>query len=173
MRRLFPVLGPLMLAACMDPVTSDAQRPTDLPRLAVDGDGRCYARESTPAVIETVTEQIIVQPADLNSDGSVRSPAVYRTVTRQSILRERREIEFETPCPATLTPDFVSSLQRALKARGLYRGPVSGVLDGRTGRAVRAFQRDFGPDSATLSIQAARRLGLVALSRAQIDAASQ
>jgi len=167
------MIGPLMLAACMDPVTSDAQRPTDLPRLAVDQDGRCFARETSPAVIETVTEQIIVQPADLSSDGTLRSPAVYRTVTRQSILKERREVEFETPCPAALTPAFVSSLQRALTARGLYRGPVTGTLDARTGRAVRAYQRDVGPDSATLSMQAARRLGLITLTREQIDAASQ
>jgi hypothetical protein len=123
-------------------------------------DGRCYARDVAPAVIETVTEQTLVQPAQLGSDGSVLYPAVYRTEKRQKIVRPRKELWFEIPCEEDLTPDFIASLQRALAARGFYHGAVTGKIDARTRRAVRAYQRQFGLDSAVLSLAAARRLGL-------------
>ncbi len=126
-------------------------------------DGRCYARDVSPAVIETVTEQVLVQPTELSSDGRVLSPAIYRSEKRQRIIRPRRELWFEIPCEKDLTPDFVASLQRALAARGFYHGPITGEVDARTRRAVRAYQRQFGLDSAVLSMAAARKLGLVAV----------
>ena len=132
-------------------------------------DGKCYGRQITPAVIETVTEQIVVQPAVLNTDGSVRSPAAFRTVTRQRILTERREVEFEAVCASVLTPEFIASLQRALEARGGYSGPVTGAWDARTARAVQAWQTARGgPSSPVLAIATARDLGLVSLPRDQL-----
>ena len=122
----------------------------------------CYGQDATPAVIETVTEQIMLQPAQIAADGSVLYPAVYKTETRQAIIEEREELWFETPCSADLTPDFVASLQRALKVRGYYKGSVNGEMTNRTRRAIRAFQAPQGLDSAILSKAAARQLGLVA-----------
>ncbi|MDJ0628689.1 MAG: peptidoglycan-binding domain-containing protein [Rhodobacter sp.] len=121
----------------------------------------CHARDVTPAEIETVTEQVMLQPASLSTDGKVLYPAVYKTETRQAIVRQRREQRFETPCPDVLTPDFIASLQRALKARGHYRGPINGEMTARTRRAVQAFQKPQGLNSGILSIAAARQLGLV------------
>lgn len=131
--------------------------------------GTCFARATTPAVIETVTEQVMVQPANVLSDGTVQSPAAFRTVTRQRILRERREVEFETPCADVQTPEFLASVQRALLARGYYRGQITGVMDRRTADAVQRFQA--GQDdvnTATLTLRTARTLGLVALPRDQL-----
>jgi len=122
----------------------------------------CYGQDATPAIIETVTEQILLQPAEVAVDGTVTYPAVYKTETRQAIVRERRELWFETPCGNALTPDFVASLQRALKARGFYRGPVNGEMTARTRHAIRVYQKPQGLDSAILSKAAARQLGLVA-----------
>ena len=119
----------------------------------------------TPAVIETVTEQVVLQPAEVRDDGTVLEPAVYKTETRQAIVQERRVTWFETPCASAQTPDFVASVQRALKVRGLYRGPVTGTMDARTRAAVRAYQKPEGLDSGILSLAAARRLGLVAVER--------
>jgi hypothetical protein len=155
----------LGLSACM---AAERQAPGPLaePPVVADGEGRCLSRVTTPAIIETVTEQVIVQPAVLDSDGSLRSPAAYRTVTRQRILRERREVEFATPCPEVMTTQFNASVQRALKARGYYAGPINGVLDSRTGRAIQRFQRDRGDvDTPVLSLRSARDLGLVAVPR--------
>ncbi|MGH1453584.1 MAG: peptidoglycan-binding domain-containing protein [Paracoccaceae bacterium] len=125
----------------------------------------CWGKDVSPAVIETVTDQIMLQPAEVLEDGTVISPAVFKTETRQAIVQERRETWFQTPCAAQQTPDFVASLQRALAARGLFRGTVTGIMDNRTRRAVRAFQKPQGLDSGILSLAAARKLGLVAVAR--------
>ena len=103
----------------------------------------------------------MIQPAEVRSDGSVVSPAVFKTETRQQILRERRETWFQTPCAEDMTPDFIASLQRALRARALYRGEISGVMDARTRASVRRLQEPQGLDSGILSLAAARQLGLV------------
>lgn len=121
----------------------------------------CYAHEATPAVIETVTDQVMLQPPQIATDGRVLEPAVFITETRQRIVEERRELWFQVPCELQLDdPDFIAPLQRALAARGFYTGPVTGVMNRRTERAVRDFQAPQGLDSPILSLAAARQLGL-------------
>lgn len=129
----------------------------------------CWGRDVTPAVIETVTEQVMLQPAEITSDGTVLAPAVFKTETRQRITRERTEIWFEAPCPERMTPGFIASVQRALAARGFHRGAVTGEMDGTTRRAIRRYQQTEGLDSAVLSLAAARRLGLVEVDPATLD----
>lgn len=128
-------------------------------------EGSCWGKDVTPAVIETVTDRVLVQPAQVLDDGTVMSEPVYKRETRQAIVRERRELWFQTPCEDQLTPDFLASLQRALQARGLYRGAITGEMDPRTQRAIRRYQAPQGLDSSILSLAAARKLGLVAVER--------
>ena len=159
------VLAGVALSAC------DAPLPMAEPELVTRlgtappgaAPGTCWGKDVTPAVIETVTEQILLQPAEVLVDGTVVQPAIYKTETKQMIVQERRETWFETPCPANLTPEFNASLQRALKARGHYRGQINGQMDNRTRSAIRAFQKPQGLDSGVLSIAAARQLGLIAV----------
>ena len=127
--------------------------------------GSCWGKEITPAVIETVTDRLLLQPAEVLDDGTVVSEPVYKLETRQAIVRERRELWFQTPCEAQLTPDFIASLQRALMARGLYRGAITGAMDARTRHAIRRYQAPQGLDSSILSLAAARKLGLIAVER--------
>lgn len=159
-----------LLAACANGATLPfAPLPVfDAPQVEKDASGRCFGRDVTPAVIETVTEQVLVRPPEMAADGSVTTPASFRTVTRQEITQERREVLFETICPEDLTPEFVASLQRALQARGHYRGPISGVMDASTALAIKAFQRIDSHDSPLLDIETARRLGLIALTPEQL-----
>ena len=121
----------------------------------------CWGRDMQPARIETVTEQIEVRPARMGPDGRVLEPAVFRTETRQTILRDREALLFPAPCPEAFDADFVATLQRALAARGHYGGEISGALDAATRMAIRAYQRPQGLDSSVLSMAAARQLGLV------------
>jgi len=121
----------------------------------------CIARDLTPALIETATEKVLISPAVIGPDGRVTKAAVFETRSRQKIVQERRMAEFAALCPTELTPEFVASLQRALKARGYYTGPVTGKLDQATGRAVRRYQAQSGLNSTILSAAAARRLGLL------------
>ena len=135
-----------------------------------DASGRCYARTVTPAEIETVTEQVVEQPAVLAGDGSIKTPAVFRTVTRQQITRERRVTEFDAVCPEAMTSTFVASLQRALSVRGVYRGATTGEMDPATGRAVAKWQAARGgPESEVLATHTALDLGLVALPRRALE----
>ncbi len=127
--------------------------------------GSCWGRDVTPAVVETVSNQIMVQPPEVLADGTVLSPGIFRTETQQRIVKERRELWFETPCPEVWTEEFTASVQRALKARGLYSGSITGVPDWRTRTAVHRYQQAGGFDSAILSIESARRLGLIAIPR--------
>ncbi|MBL4626791.1 MAG: peptidoglycan-binding protein [Roseicyclus sp.] len=120
----------------------------------------CYGREVDPAVIETIIEQVMVEPEQLDRDGNVRRPAVFVTATEQRIVEDRTETWFETPCAMEGNADYITNLQRALTARGLYNGPATGVMDRATARGIRAYQQPQGLDSGVLSLAAARQLGL-------------
>ena len=120
----------------------------------------CYGREVDPAVIETIIEQVMVEPEQLDRDGNVRRPAVFVTATEQRIIEDRTETWFETPCAMEGNADYITNLQRALTARGLYNGPATGVMDRATARGIRAYQQPQGLDSGVLSLAAARQLGL-------------
>lgn len=126
--------------------------------------GACWEADVTPAVIETVTEQVVVTPETRGPDGALLTAATYRTDTRTRILRDREEVWFRSPCPADYTVEFVTTLQRALKARGFYLLPLTGAMDAGTRDAVRRYQAERGLDSARLSLAAARELGLVVVS---------
>lgn len=135
--------------------------PKDAPK------GTCWGRTFSPAVVETVTSQVLVKPAQVNPDGTVTSLPEYRTEGRQVIVTPRKDNWFETPCPEVMTPEFTSSLQRALQARGTFGGEVTGVMDVSTRKAVELFQsRNIGLASTVLSLETARLLGLIAVPRA-------
>lgn len=157
------VLGLIALPACMptlpEPVTRALGPPDARP-------GACYARGFTPAVLETVTEQVVEAEAIRAGDGRILQPAQFRTITTTRIVQERETTWFETPCALRRQdPDFVMQIQRALQVRGLYEGPIHGFYDVPTRAAVQRFQDASGVESGTLSIESAKALGLVALGR--------
>ncbi|MBT0958832.1 peptidoglycan-binding protein [Alphaproteobacteria bacterium KMM 3653] len=127
--------------------------------------GTCWDQDVTPARIETVTEQHLVTPAALDGAGRVLVPAVYRTETRQAITQERKTLWVETLCADEMTPEMVSSIQRALAARGWYQGPITGAMDRGTRIAIRRYQTPRGLNSALLSRDVARELGLIVVER--------
>ncbi|MGX0875563.1 hypothetical protein ACSSV4_000235 [Roseovarius sp. MBR-154] len=127
--------------------------------------GTCWGKHVTPAVIETVTEQVQTAPPEMDETGRVIRPARYVTETRQEIVKERTATWVEVPCADLQTADFIASVQRALIARGLYKGPVTGRMDARMRAAIRRYQAPRGFDSGILSLETARELGLVAVER--------
>ncbi|SFE25589.1 Putative peptidoglycan binding domain-containing protein [Sulfitobacter brevis] len=165
----------LVLAGCGDTTQGDkAERPEpgvyEPTRNGPHGaaEGSCWGKTVSPAVIESVTEQVQISPAKVNADGTIAKPPVYNTETRQQIVRQRVENWFETPCNEVLTVEFVETLQRALQARGLYAGAVNGEMDAATRAAVQKLQRSDGPDSGVLSLETARELGLIAVPRSTL-----
>ena len=161
------LLGLWLLSACGSALDGDAGPATTpaLTPIAPPGapPGTCWNRTVTPAVIETVTAQELLQPTEVMADGTVTRPAIYKTETRQQIVREREETWFETPCPEDMTPEFIASLQRALRVRGFYIAPVTGQMDSATRNAVSRYQARDGLDSGILSLKSARDLGLVSV----------
>lgn len=171
LRLCFPFLLGIGVAACdhAAPAADAVPEPgvVEATRNGPEGapPGSCWGRTVSPAVFETVTEQVQVEPAKVNPDGSVAKPPVYRSETHQEMVVARRDNWFETPCPEVLTPEFVATLQRALSARGLYTQEITGTLDDATRAAVQSYQQPTGPDSGVLSLDAARGLGLIAVER--------
>ncbi|MBC7155354.1 MAG: peptidoglycan-binding protein [Rhodobacteraceae bacterium] len=168
-KALMPVA---LLVACSDLPAPQAARPIEVDRVyraGVDGApdaaaDTCWGEDVTPAVIETVTRQVAVPP----KAGAPQGGVVYQTETHQRIVRERQAIWFRTPCPETMTPAFVASLQRALAVRGYYSGEASGRIDRPTRLAVRAFQKPLGLNSGLLSLNAAQQLGIAAYERGDL-----
>ena len=156
----------VLLSACGDTRTADVARMAETGGTITLPDpktGECYADDVTPAVIHTVTEQVVQQPAQTDDSGKVTTPAVYRTETRQMIVEERKTLRFEALCEAKIDRAFIENLQRALKARGFYDGPDNGKMNSGTRRAIRLYQIDQGIDSTILSHETAQQLGLIAI----------
>lgn len=160
--------GALMLAACT-PTQAPENVTVDMGKVETDRDGRCFVSDETPAVIETLRTKVMVKPEERDAQGRFVAAAIFRIEEVPRIVRERQTLRFETVCPPVYTVDFVKTLQRALTVRGFYRGPITGVLDQLTNNAVRGYQRTIGPDTSLLSIETARRLGVVALDRATLQ----
>lgn len=168
------LLAALALSGCTDmaPPASDTDRAAlgrDTPENAPPGS--CWDKTVTPAVVETATQNVLVQPAQISASGTVQSPPIYRTETRQRIVTPRRETWFQMPCPADLTPVFLASVQRALTARGYYAGPITSTLDPATRAAVARYQAAeaiAAPQTGALTVPTAQKLGLWAVSRAEL-----
>lgn len=169
MKTIGLMLAALCVASCGEYVSSNAISPNlrqviDAPPPGADPNA-CWSKTVSPAVIETVTRKVLIQPAQVSSDGRIQSPPIYRDETRQEVVKPRQEQWFEIPCAEDLTPEFMASVQRALLARSYYTGPVTGMMDMRTRRAVKRYQVDQGLESSVLSIAAARQLGLWTVER--------
>lgn len=161
----------LVLGACTPPGASTGGKLSKfqiVQTAPVDAaSGTCWGNRVSPAVIETVEREILVQPAQVSSDGRIQQPAIYRKESRQEIVQERREVWTQIVCVTAFTDDFVASLQRALAARGFYKGPASGLMDNRTRTAIRKLQSEDGFEEAVLTLATARKLGLIAVERTQ------
>ncbi len=167
------LVGGMLLSACapgQNAGPAQADLAIELVRLSRPGppqgpDGACWASDTTPAIIETVTEQVVIGEEVRDAAGAVITPATFETQTFQRMVQDREEVWFRAPCAADMTVAFVATLQRALKARGIYLQPVTGVLDAATADAIRRFQATRGLDSPTLSLAAAKELGISATDR--------
>ncbi len=151
----------LLCIGCAAPVEPPAVAPSAAPSF----DDRCFARTPPRQATRIVTEQVMVLPERTSPDGSITSPPVFREQSRPVTETVGEGVEFETLCPAELTEERIATLQRALKARLAYDGPVTGVYDGPTQEAVQAFQKPSGFDSPDIARVTAEQLGVIAARR--------
>ncbi|MBL4749481.1 MAG: peptidoglycan-binding protein [Amylibacter sp.] len=126
----------------------------------------CFTPYTAPAVIETVTEQVLVQEEVREIDPEtgqsvVTSPAIYSTKTIQKIITDRSEAQIQIVCAKDQNRDFIQTLQRALTARGFYDSAINGRMDDRTKRAVRKVQKSYGVNISDVTIELAENYGLI------------
>lgn len=162
------ITAAVFLTGCMGGVTAPKTIAiTQLPagKTPAETDGICWASDTTPAVIETITEQVLINAELRDSAGNVTRPAEFETKTAQRLVQDRAMVWFAAPCASEMTVDFIASLQRALKARGRYLNAVTGLYDADTGEAVRKLQAERGLDSPVLALETAVDLGLVSQGR--------
>jgi Putative peptidoglycan binding domain len=139
------------------------------------------SRQSVPAQTTTVQRRVLATPASVRE---INVPATYENVTVQTLVSpsgERRSVMPEqtstvnrqvletgeryewVPVVCESTPSGVVSItaaQRALAAKGLYRGPIDGVAGSRTTAAIREYQRlNRLPGNGSLTLETARSLG--------------
>lgn len=107
-----------------------------------------------PAVTRKVTKQVIDQPERVVE---IPVPATFRNVEEQVLVAAGSTVWTQVLCDVNATPDVVRTLQRALEARGLYGGPIDGVIGPLTRDAISAFQKG---ESEVLTLESARKLGL-------------
>lgn len=145
-----------------DPASNPASDPASDPAPGAQSTAPkpCWAPAPTQAPAQDLT-----QPPEAEAALAARRPVG----PSERLTTNLNAGWFETPCPDVLTPDFVAMLQRALAARGFYTGPATGEMDAATRAAIAAYQSKGGLMSDTLSVAAARQLGLIAVQRPQDD----
>jgi hypothetical protein len=140
----------LLLAACQSSPEVSRAEPAEAGFSASSAGGAgCWARDRIAARTETRFE--------IGADGA--------RVAREVEIRPAEDRLFAVPCDDQLDHDTIAALQRALAVRGLHAGVVNGVYDAETAEAVRRYQAPLGLDSAILSLDAARMLGIIAIGR--------
>lgn len=151
-----------------DATSSSQQNLISEGEIESDASGQCFARTSPPTRTRIISEQVLITPGIKAADGSFSSPPIYRNQTRPVTEPIGEGTRFETLCPPEYTPDRIATLQRALKARLAYNGPITSVLDADTRAAIQAFQAPRGTDSPLIQRGIAEMLGIVSLDRASL-----
>lgn len=161
--------GALILGGCGDAVAPgpapDAARSLAgaLQASRPEGDSRCHAEVQIRADrFGTVMRPVEIRPARIDpKTGKELAPAQTEERPFSAVVDPGEVKYFETLCREQATPELVANLQRALKARGLYRGAITKRLDAGTRAAVRAYQTPRGLPSEVISRRALMEMGLL------------
>ena len=136
---------------------------TAVDEIARRSSDQCYFEKITPAKISTQVETRLVQPEKRNTAGQLVSPAQYETTRTQTITKPRSVTKIDAVCPEDMTPEFITSLQRAFQARELFSSTLTASMDMSTRSAILNFQTVRGVSSETVTKATAQALGLVVI----------
>ena len=176
----FPVLAFAALLGCSpvattDPAEGSGAQVLQEPETASDTEADAEADAETEAEEETGTgteteaetapERCWAPGQQAAAGDNADSPVPTADAEAEAPISGPAQGGFETPCPDVLTPEFIASLQRALAARDYFVAPVTGEMDKAPRAAIASYQADLGLKRDTLSVDAARRLGLIAVER--------
>ncbi|MGD2001691.1 MAG: peptidoglycan-binding protein [Paracoccaceae bacterium] len=136
---------------------------TTVDEIARRSSDQCYFEKITPAEISTQVEPRLVQSEKRNTTGHLVSPAQYEITRTQTIIKPRSVTKIDAVCPEDMTPEFITSLQRAFQARELFSSTLTASMDMSTRRAILNFQTVRGVSSETVTKATAQALGLVVI----------
>lgn len=136
---------------------------TTVDEIARRSSDQCYFEKITPAEISTQVEPRLVQSEKRNTTGHLVSPAQYEITRTQTIIKPRSVTKIDAVCLEDMTPEFITSLQRAFQARELFSSTLTASMDMSTRRAILNFQTVRGVSSETVTKATAQALGLVVI----------
>jgi len=111
----------------------------------------------TPAKYTTVRVKKLIQPATTRT---IPIPATYKTVTKKKKIAEGYAKWVPIVCQTSINTTMIREVQKALKNKGFYHGPIDGVWGAESKAAMRAFQRANGLPVAGLSMASMEALGV-------------
>ena len=94
-----------------------------------------------PAEYKTVTVTKLVRPAESRT---IDIPAEHQTVSTQKLVSEPSLEWRQVMCDENLTHSNVVAMQRTLADKGLYTGPIDGVIGAGTLGAVNSYAKSRG-----------------------------
>lgn len=110
-----------------------------------------------PAVYEKRKVRAEVSPARTET---YTVPAVYHDVQKTRLVGKVDVVWREVICNRNARPQTVMAIQKALTAKGYYRGKIDGDLGPGTVSAMQKFQADQGLPQGQVSIEAVQMLGV-------------
>ncbi len=110
-----------------------------------------------PAVYEKRKVRAEVSPARTET---YTVPAVYRDVEKTRLVGKADVVWREVICNRNARPQTVMAIQKALTAKGYYRGKIDGDLGPGTVAAMQRFQAAQGLPQGQISIEAVQMLGV-------------
>ncbi len=111
-----------------------------------------------PAEYRTINRRVVVQPA---SASEVVVEAVYKTVQEKRLVKQGGySVWTEILCSSKTTTPNISRIQQSLKDKGLYDGPVDGVLGVKTQTALKQYQINNNLPAGNLNMETLNSLGV-------------
>ena len=108
----------------------------------------------------TKVEKQRIKDPTFDFNGTLLSPAAYQTVAVDHITEKKQTVSFRAICENDLTAKFIRGLQQGLSASGFFDDRITGSMDTKTRRAIKAFQLEQGILSDWPCWETARMLGL-------------
>ncbi len=164
-----------------DPVTSWHLHGSASTKNAGLATGNALCLTEKPAAYKTVSKRVVKTAA---ATKTIAIPSEYKTVQVRKMVTPPQERRIEIPaefgkvtkterisegnmewkpvlCQANMTSAKVQDIQRALKAKGSYHGPIDGVVGSQTIRAFQKYQKAKGlTPTRFLTIETVKSLGV-------------
>ncbi|HOJ90607.1 MAG TPA: peptidoglycan-binding domain-containing protein [Saprospiraceae bacterium] len=110
------------------------------------------------ASYKTITRRVMVEPETVREEVV---PATYKTVKERRLVRSGGfTVWTEILCEGKTTNSKLSSVQRALQAKGYNVGTIDGKMGLKTQTALKQYQTDMGLPTGNLNIETLKSLGV-------------